>query len=526
MAFLEASVPRTRAQRKPLALPWLFPTVSFALDVILINLAFATAYWLRYVVKLGGPIKKLPLPTTSQHIVPYHCHGKAAFCATHPPLPVHAIILNVPYQQWAPFELLITGIMVPLLLLSGIYRRRLGLEWLGQVFAVARTATVGMGLAIIITQFATNLVDLNQYSRGVVVYTWLLIMLFCALGRLATQQILIQLHRRGRNVRRVIVAGSTTMGKIMVQNLSERRDHGYQLVGFLHENGGAPQDFGRFPNLGPVSRAAEAIDHHEVDEVVIALTATSHEDILSIRDHCTRRGVAFKIVPDLFEMSLSRVRMDEIAGIPLIDVVESPLRGANLVLKRCLDVSIALGVLVLLSPLLLLVALAILVDSGRPIMIAQERVGRDGKTFPFFKFRSMRPGSERLHGQIEEQVGEDQPMIKHKSDPRRTRVGRVIRKLSIDELPQLLNVLRGEMGLVGPRPALPREVAKYESWHHKRFDATPGMTGLWQVSGRSDLNFDEMVMMDIYYIDNWSLALDLKILLRTPAAVLLMRGAY
>ncbi len=521
MAFIEASVLRARAQRRPLALPWLFPTVSFALDVVLINLAFAVSYWLRYIVKLGGPIKKVVVP-----LAPYHCHGTPKSCLTHPSLPVQEYIFNVPYQRWVPFEALITLVLVPLLLLSGIYRRRLGLEWLGQVFAVARTATVGMGLAIIITQFATNLVDLNQYSRGVVVYTWLLIILFCALGRLATQQVLVQLHRRGWNVRRVIVAGSTTMGKIMVQNLSERRDHGYQLVGFLHENGGAPRDFGRFPNLGPVSAAAEAIDHYEVDEVVIALAATSHEDILRIRDHCMRRNVAFKIVPDLFEMSLSRVRMDEIAGIPLIDVVESPLRGVNLVLKRCLDVFVALGVLVVLSPLLLFVALAIRLDSRGPIIISQQRVGRNGRTFPFFKFRSMRPGSERLHGAIEEQVGEAQPMVKHKSDPRRTRVGRVIRKLSIDELPQLLNVLRGEMSLVGPRPALPREVAKYESWHHKRFDVVPGMTGLWQVSGRSDLNFDEMVMMDIYYIDNWSLALDLKILLRTPAAVLLMRGAY
>jgi len=521
MALVEASVPRTRALPKPLALRWVLPTVSFVVDLILINLAFATAYWLRYDLKLGGPIKKLIFPAA-----PYHCHGTARFCSTHPPLPVKAVILNVPYHDWAPFELLITFVMVPLLLLSGIYRRRLGLEWLGQVFAIARITTVGIGLSIIITLFVQNLVELNQYSRAVLVYTWLLIILFCALGRVATQQVLVQLHRRGWNVRRVIVAGSTTMGKILMQNLTTRRDQGYQLVGFLHDNGGAPQDFGRFPNLGPVALAAEAIDRYEVDEVVIALAATSHDDILTIRDHCTRRGVAFKIVPDLFEMSLSRVRMDEIAGIPLIDVVESPLRGANLVLKRMLDVFVALCVLGLLSPLLILVAVAIRLDSRGPIIIAQQRVGRSGKFFPFFKFRSMRVGSEQRHSEIEEQLGEDQPMVKHKSDPRRTRVGRVIRKLSIDELPQLLNVLRGEMSLVGPRPALPHEVARYESWHHKRFDAAPGMTGLWQVSGRSDLNFDEMVMMDIYYIDNWSLTLDLKILLRTPGAVLLMRGAY
>jgi exopolysaccharide biosynthesis polyprenyl glycosylphosphotransferase len=225
-------------------------------------------------------------------------------------------------------------------------------------------------------------------------------------------------------------------------------------------------------------------------------------------------------------MSLSRVRLDDIAGIPLIDVVESPLRGANLVLKRVLDVVLAAMGLALLSPLFALAALAIRLDSPGAILIAQPRVGRNGRTFPCFKFRSMYQDAEKRHAELQARYGEGALMFKLKSDPRRTRVGRVIRKLSIDELPNLLNVLCGEMSLVGPRPALPSEVAGYEPWHHKRFDARPGITGLWQVSGRSHLSFDEMVIMDIYYIDNWSLALDLKILLRTPTAVLTMRGAY
>jgi exopolysaccharide biosynthesis polyprenyl glycosylphosphotransferase len=218
--------------------------------------------------------------------------------------------------------------------------------------------------------------------------------------------------------------------------------------------------------------------------------------------------------------------MDDIAGIPLIDVVESPLQGLNFLLKRFLDVVFALLALLVLSPLFILVSLAIRLDSTGPIIIAQERVGRDGRSFPFYKFRSMHQDAEKQHATMQQQYGSDGRIFKHKQDPRRTRVGRFIRRLSIDELPQLFNVLRGEMSLVGPRPALPNEVTRYESWHHKRFDAVPGMTGLWQVSGRSDLNFDEMVLMDIYYIDNWSLTLDLKILLRTPAAVLTMRGAY
>lgn len=488
MALLEATVP-TRVARRPLALRWVFPTLSFTIDLILVNLAFAIAYWLRYLMHLGGHVR-----------------------------------VNVPYDFWLRFELLITVLMAASFALSGLYRQRLGLEWLGEVFAIARAATVGMALAIIVTYLFDKIID--QHSRAVLIFTWALIVVLCGIGRGVTRLIMVRLHRHGWNVRRVLVAGSTPVSKIVMQNLTNRRDQGYQLIGFLHENGHAPEGFGRFRSLGAVSGAAEIIDRYDIDEVVVALSASAYHDILAVRDYCAHHDVALKIVPDLFELSLSRVRMDDIAGIPLIDVAESRLRGLNFVIKRLLDVAFAVMALIVLAPLLILVALAIRLDSPGPIIIAQDRVGRDGHRFPFFKFRSMHQDAEKRHAEMQARYGDDERIFKHKSDPRRTRVGRVIRKLSIDELPQLLNVLRGEMSLVGPRPALPGEVAQYELWHHKRFEAQPGMTGLWQVSGRSDLNFDEMVMMDIYYIDNWSLTLDLKILLRTPAAVITMRGAY
>src|SRR5438067_5215959 len=413
MALAEASVPRLA--RRSLALCWAFPAVSLALDVALVNLSFALAYWLRYRYHLGGPV---------------------------PPT------FNVTYQRWAQFEILISALMPASFVLAGIYRQRLGLEWLGEVFAVARAATVGMALAIIVTYLFQHLID--QHSRLVLIYTWILIIVLAAIGRWLTHLIMVQLHRRGWSVRRVMVAGSTPMGKMVMQNLSTRLDQGYHLVGFLHENGGAPEGFGRFSNLGAVAGWAEVIACHDTDEVVIALTATAHDDILAIRDHCVRHNVAFKIVPDLFEMSLSRVRMDDIAGIPLIDIVESPLRGANLVLKHVLDVAFAALGLALLSPLFALVALAIHLDSPGAIIIAQARVGRNGRTFACFKFRSMYQDAEKRHAELHARYGEGALMFKHKSDPRRTRVGRIIRKMSIDEMPNLLNVLRGEISLVGP----------------------------------------------------------------------------
>lgn len=489
MALYEASV--ARAVHRPLSLRWVYPTVSLVTDMVLVNCAFAIAYWLRYQMHLGGSVESRYL---------------------------------VAFTFWLRFELLLSVVMPLSFAAAGIYRQRLGLEWLGEVFALARAATVGMALAIIITYLGKDWID--EHSRGVLVYTWLLIILLCGCGRGLIRAIMVQLHRRGYNVRRVVVAGSSSVGKMVMQNLTARRDQGYHLVGFLHENGHAPDGFGRFRNLGAVAHCTDILEKNRVDEVVIALSSESHADILAIRDYCMHHNVSMKIVPDLFEMSLSRVRMDDIAGIPLIDVVESPLSGVNIIVKRAVDVVVASLTLVLLSPVLALVALAIRLDSPGAVFIAQTRVGRNGRHFPFFKFRSMYQDAEARHAEMMRKYGHDDRIFKHRSDPRRTRVGRIIRKLSIDELPQLLNVLRGEMSLVGPRPALPSEVLKYEQWHLKRFDAQPGMTGLWQVSGRSDLDFDEMVMMDIYYIDNWSLGLDLKILLRTPAAVLTMRGAY
>jgi len=489
--------PRTpqapRAGQRPAAFRWVFPAISLGVDIVAVNLAFVLSYWLRYVAKLGGT-------------------GLGFF-----PLSYHA---------WLPFEVLVSVLLPLSFALAGVYRQRLSMEWLDEIFVVARAATVGMALTIIVTYLFKEMID--QHSRLVLIFTWALVIALSSLGRGLVRLIMARLHRHGWNVRRVVVAGSTPIGRMVMQNLVSRADQGYQLVGFLHEQGVTPSSFGRFHSLGSVSHIAEVVARDRVDEVVIALSSNAHDDITAIRDHCMRQHVAFKIVPDLYEMSLSRVRMDTIAGIPLIDVVESPLRGANLLLKRVLDVTVALLGLLVLAPLLALVALAIRLDSPGPIVIAQTRVGRGGHHFPFFKFRSMYHGAEREHAQMEAAVAGAQPVVmaKHKRDPRRTRVGRVIRKLSIDEAPQLLNVLRGEMSLVGPRPALPSEVLKYEAWHHNRFQVQPGMTGLWQVSGRSDLDFDEMMMMDIYYIDNWSLALDLKLLLRTPAAVLMMRGAY
>jgi exopolysaccharide biosynthesis polyprenyl glycosylphosphotransferase len=337
-----------------------------------------------------------------------------------------------------------------------------------------------------------------------------------------------------------VVAGATPVGKMVMQNLVTKRNHGYHLIGFLRESvlpldEASPEDtpyahanFGRFACLGDVAHITEIVQDMAIDEVIVTLPATNHHDIAAICAHCEQADVAVKLVPDLFELSLSRVRMDHIAGIPLIDVERRRPGRVSRAIKRASDIVLSGLALLIGSPVLLLIALAIKLDSRGPVLYKEERVGKGRKAFTFLKFRSMYvQANEMLDTLIAEKGIADPRIFKDRNDPRRTRVGRFIRRLSLDELPQLINVLRGDMSLVGPRPPLPSEVANYAPHHFKRLDVIGGMTGYWQVSGRSNIeSFEEIIIMDTYYIDNWSLSLDLKIILRTILAVITRNGAY
>jgi exopolysaccharide biosynthesis polyprenyl glycosylphosphotransferase len=372
------------------------------------------------------------------------------------------------------------------------------------------------------------------------VYGWLILVPALTLGRLLLYHTLGRLHGSGWNTRRVVVAGTTPLSKMVMQNLLAKRNHGYYLVGFLQEaqtglaSGSAAAtaptraNFGRFTCLGEVADIAYVVNAWAVDEVIVALPATHHSEIADICAHCEESQVAVKLVPDLFELSLSRVHMDHLAGIPLIDVQRSHPGRAARAIKRGIDVVVSGLCLLIASPFILLMCLAIKLDSPGPVLNKQQRVGKGGKPFTFLKFRSMHVNADQMLDSLISQKGIVDPRIfKDRNDPRRTRVGRIIRRLSVDELPQLINVLRGDMSLVGPRPPLPSEVAKYEAHHMKRLDVIGGITGLWQVSGRSNIeSFEEIIIMDTYYIDNWSLALDMKILLRTILAVITRNGAY
>jgi exopolysaccharide biosynthesis polyprenyl glycosylphosphotransferase len=218
--------------------------------------------------------------------------------------------------------------------------------------------------------------------------------------------------------------------------------------------------------------------------------------------------------------------VDDLGGIPMIGVKAISITGWKLITKRAIDFTIALVGLIVLSPLMLLIALAIKLDSPGPVLFKQIRMGKGGRPFILYKFRSMREGAEEEQQKLTDLNEAEGPIFKIRHDPRCTTVGRFLRRTSLDELPQLYNVLRGEMSLVGPRPPVPKEVECYEEWHKKRLEVSPGMTGLWQVSGRSELTFDEMALLDIYYIENWSAALDTEIFLRTIPRIIFGNGAF
>jgi exopolysaccharide biosynthesis polyprenyl glycosylphosphotransferase len=286
------------------------------------------------------------------------------------------------------------------------------------------------------------------------------------------------------------------------------------------------KDLGRFKGLGSTDQIPQITRDHGVDVVIITLPWLYYRKILGILGQCERLKVSIRIVPDLFQLSLSQVDIDDLNGIPLIWTKSVSIKGWNLAVKRVMDVLFSSVALVVLSPLMLLIAALVRLDSPGPVIFKQTRIGRGARPFTVYKFRTMREGAELEQESLRNLNEAQGPLFKIKEDPRRTMLGRFLRRRSLDELPQLYNVLRGEMSVVGPRPQLPYEVEQYQEWHKKRLETWPGLTGLWQVSGRSDLTFDDMVLPDIYYIENWSLLLDLRIALKTIPTLILGTGAY
>jgi exopolysaccharide biosynthesis polyprenyl glycosylphosphotransferase len=309
---------------------------------------------------------------------------------------------------------------------------------------------------------------------------------------------------------------------------------GYNLVGFADDlpetsdlSLATEHRVVRAPRLGSLDDIERLVTQFKVDEVIVALPAHQIPRITGIIEQCHQRSVEFKVVPDLLQLSLDRVDLGEVAGLPLIGVKPASIQGGQLLAKRGIDILAGAFVLMVASIPMAIIALLVRFSSKGPILYRQTRVGKDGQEFTLVKFRCMVNDADEMRAQLMEQHSiQDPRLFKLRDDPRLTRVGRILRRWSLDELPQFWHVFWGQMSLVGPRPQMPSEVEAYEEWHQQRLAVTPGLTGLWQVNGRSNLSFDEMVRLDLYYAEHWSPWLDMKIVLRTVPAVILGRGAY
>jgi len=433
-----------------------------------------------------------------------------------------------PFSAFYPAGAVFVALTVAVFLVRGLYTLPRWVDYLDQASMVVGGLTTAMAGVVLGAYFFGFFP-----SRLLFLYAWTL-----AAGLLLTKRAAVlwgrdRLWRRGVGVQRVLVAGGGQSGRRLMQALASQPALGSRMVGYLDDLGGelscavaTERRVLRAERLGALRDLTEVIRVRPVDEVVIALPAEDADQVRGLVEQCRAAGIRFKVVPDLFQLSLDRVDLGEIAGVPLIGFREATIAGWRHATKRAMDILIAIAVLGIGA--LPMAAIAVLIRRGSPgpVLVWQERVGRNGVPFRVAKFRTMVADAEaRRAALIAATDGADPRLFKRRDDPRLTSVGRRLRRWSLDELPQFAQVLRGQMSVVGPRPPLPEEVARYDEWHRQRLLVTPGLTGLWQVNGRSDLTFDEMVRLDLYYAEHWSPWLDAKIVLRTLPAVATGRGA-
>lgn len=370
-----------------------------------------------------------------------------------------------------------------------------------------------------------------SYARSVFVFDF--VFLLASVGLLRLVMRLAQTFVRSRHINLIptLVVGRGPEASLFIHEMRERPSLGYRVIGVVETGPRAvapdPATYEDVPVIGNLETLPEVIRDSGANEVIIADPQVNGDALFEVMMRCgRRRGVEFRIAPSLFNCLPRKTEIDQIGVLPMIRLFREPLSSSARIVKRTFDLIVAALAIAILFPVWLLIALLIKLDSRGPIFYTQERVGMDGRLFLLYKFRTMQPGADSqahreyqrafIAGRAEANLGnEHKPAYKLLADPRITRVGKLLRRTSLDEVPQLLNVLAGDMSLVGPRPPIPYEVEAYELWHRKRLDMKPGLTGLWQVSGRNRLPFEEMVRLDLFYIENWSLLLDLKIILRT-----------
>jgi exopolysaccharide biosynthesis polyprenyl glycosylphosphotransferase len=442
-------------------------------------------------------------------------------------------------ERFAPYgALLLFVVLIRLLALRyyDLYRLRGEFSFLEDSIRIFKSTAIGSLLIVAAAFLYRGGFDYRSFSYARAIF---LLDFFIAFGsyylvRLVVRSAQTFFRARGINLIPTLVVGRGPEAALCIKEMRERPSLGYRVVGAV---GSGPVDsdglqtYEGVPVVSDFAGLPDAIRESGANEVIIADSSVDGDVLFDVMMRCgRRRGVEFRIAPSLFNCLPSKTEVDQIGALPMIRLFREPLSDFTRGTKRFVDIAIASITLAVLSPLWLVIALLIRIDSKGSSFYAQERVGMDGRIFLVYKFRTMLIDSNNeihreyqrkfIAGHAEANVGDEaKPAYKLRDDPRITRVGQVLRRLSLDEVPQLFNVLRGDMSIVGPRPPIPYEVESYDLWHRKRLDMKPGLTGLWQVSGRNRLPFEEMVKLDLFYIENWSLLFDFKIIMRTVLAI-------
>lgn len=428
--------------------------------------------------------------------------------------------------------------------------------WMFEVYDVYRTRPLSVEVSRIWRAVAVSALVIGaggyffgkqqDVSRLLVGLYFAVASTFLAGNRVALRKLAWAVRRRGYNTRHFAVVGTGGLADEVVASMAEHPEWGFQFAGYILENGkehaerqadgqlsfaayaedGEVRELADRPVLGHLSRLGELLERNVLDEVIFAVSRDHLDVIQPAVRLCEEQGVEVKICLNFFQAGIGRMSMDEISGLPALAFSTTPTDEVALVLKRAFDIAMSAAMLVLVAPLFALVAIAIRLESPGPVFFRQRRVGLHGREFVFYKFRSMCADAEAKLESLRELNEVTGPVFKMRRDPRVTAVGRFLRRTSIDELPQFWNVLKGEMSVVGPRPPTPDEVRRYKYWQRRRLSMKPGITCTWQVSGRSDIDFERWMELDLAYIDNWSFWNDMQICFKTIPAVLTSRGAH
>jgi exopolysaccharide biosynthesis polyprenyl glycosylphosphotransferase len=462
----------------------LIPLLTVISDAVAIEASFLFSYWLRFFSALT---QYIPI---SYGLPPLEAYIKSSLVV----IPVWCWLFNTRH----------------------LYLPRRITSFSDEFFAIVRVVILGMLVVMTGAFFYRTF----SYSRIVFWILGISAVTFISIGRFIILKFEQFWYMHGKDLKRVIIVGTNPVANKIFRSLSARRSLGYEVLGYCSVENGTENTLKDIPHLGSIASVPDLIKTHNIDVILIAFSETEHSLLHDLVRDCQGLNVEMMMVPDILELMTSQVQIKHIEGIPFLGIKSPTLSTWNFIVKRTFDLLFASLILLLASPVILLIGILIKLNSKGQIFYLQERVGLDGEVFKVIKFRSMRTDAEQSTG----------PIWSKKDDPRTTRLGRFLRRFSLDELPQLINVIKGDMSVVGPRPERPHFVEKFKNQvprYLERHRAKTGMTGWAQVNGlRGNASIAERTKYDIYYIEHWSLVFDLKIILKTIHAVLFGHDAY